>query len=330
VTGGGPWIRRLRAGFLYLAFLVVVTLVLLEAACRLGVIASERRRTERRLAAVSASTRLLVLGDSFSLDQEDLVMGILRDSLEARGVGVLNLARSGTSPLHHLGELRRYGPRYHPDVVLLAFYVGNDFTDTRDDPRGRGPAWERRVKGILANLHVYQVYAEVKTKVVVGGRQAAIRERIEREIGMEVLNPFLYEQAEREPAYVMENLQPSEAIWRTTRTALEEIARETERMGAKLVLCALPHTAQVNRDLHEFLTRIGYRLDEGLLVTQRPQELVGEFCRERGILYHDLLPRFREAGERHLYLDTDIHLNAEGNRFAAEMLGAYLDGLGVW
>jgi hypothetical protein len=81
----------------------------------------------------SDSTRILVLGDSFTEGKHadpgkgfiDLLGGYYKD----RNVIFFNTAVSGYGQNNQLAVLKEYGDAIKPHLVLLCFYAGNDFLD---------------------------------------------------------------------------------------------------------------------------------------------------------------------------------------------------------
>jgi hypothetical protein len=78
--------------------------------------------------------RIVVLGDSFSwaggdLNYVDVLRGLVREHYPAAKIDVINAGY----PMTHTGEqlevLRKYALQYDPDVVVLSFFAGNDFSD---------------------------------------------------------------------------------------------------------------------------------------------------------------------------------------------------------
>jgi hypothetical protein len=105
---------------------------------------------DREPAAHSPGTlRILGLGDSFTfgvhagapdkcfVEQLETRLGrelVLRPRHSAKGpswkaVEVVNAGIDGYGTAQEIGLLQRLDPTLHPNAVLLAFYLGNDFTD---------------------------------------------------------------------------------------------------------------------------------------------------------------------------------------------------------
>jgi hypothetical protein len=94
---------------------------------------------ERNFAAVKSpgSYRIAVVGDSFTFGngvrQQDRYSDLLQAELPAK-FEVLNFGVAGANTPEHLTSIQRIVPQFHPDFVLLQWYV-NDVED--DDSTGR-------------------------------------------------------------------------------------------------------------------------------------------------------------------------------------------------
>src|SRR6185295_6416669 len=88
--------------------------------------------------------RIVALGDSFSFGSvpyQDNYLTLLGRRLgkDTRPVEVINMGVSGAGPQDYLALLLDEGLAYRPDVVLVSFFVGNDFTDTKRVLRSSRP-----------------------------------------------------------------------------------------------------------------------------------------------------------------------------------------------
>jgi len=79
--------------------------------------------------------KILVVGDSFGWagGREGNYTAILERQLENHygyhRIDVINAGYPMTQTAEQLVILKKYGLQYHPDLVILGFYVGNDFID---------------------------------------------------------------------------------------------------------------------------------------------------------------------------------------------------------
>lgn len=84
----------------------------------------------------AADDSVLVLGDSFAFGTGVELDETFQERLESSGavatnrkLRVTNAAMPGNGQTRELQSLDRWAPRVLPDVVVVAFYAGNDFTD---------------------------------------------------------------------------------------------------------------------------------------------------------------------------------------------------------
>src|SRR5882672_1386387 len=83
--------------------------------------------------------RILVVGDSFSWagGREGNYTALLERMFEQRDgthrIDVINGGYSATHTGEQLAMLRKFGLQYNPDLVVLGFFVGNDFVDADPD-----------------------------------------------------------------------------------------------------------------------------------------------------------------------------------------------------
>jgi lysophospholipase L1-like esterase len=91
------------------------------------------RDREHAYERAAGTFRVVVLGDSFmeayQVEVEESLPYRLQDRLAHRGVEVINLGVGGYGTVQEHLYLRDEGLRYAPDLVVLAFYGGNDLVN---------------------------------------------------------------------------------------------------------------------------------------------------------------------------------------------------------
>jgi hypothetical protein len=320
------WLRR----SLFVLYLAIVTLVPLELALRTGWLPNQRFEVLRAIAAErDRPRRLLMLGDSFTIDFEASMARGVAEALRERGFGVLNLAMSGSGPIDYLEQLELAGPVFAPHFVLAHYYAGNDLTDTSEHLRTRGGRiWLRKiVSSTFLGAHLRQLRGARANKSRLDDIEETISSTAARP-----LNPFLLETARVLPQYINANIliEGSAArAWDDVGETLRRIKARTEELGAKLIIVVIPSTVQVNASHMEFYRNLGFEVDPRVLSSDRPQKLLARFCAEERLDLIDLLPAFRAAQPRELYLDNDDHWNTDGNRLATEVIVRALEELNL-
>jgi hypothetical protein len=110
--------------------------------------------------------------------------------------------------------------------------------------------------------------------------------------------------------------------WEQVYAHLGRLFDDCRAHDVPVALLVLPDEFQTNPDLLRLdLAKRGWR--EADIDRTRPQRLLGEFCRRRGVPCLDLLPWFEPAGGR-AYYPNDSHWNREGNHLAAEAVAPWL------
>jgi hypothetical protein len=293
---------------------------------------------------VSTALPVLSLGDSFAfgwgvpLDQT--YSYLVEERLGGpQPVRVVKAAVPGTGPGDQLRLLDTLWDRYQPQVVLLGFFVGNDFTDVQMGGADqfevqdgllirrelRPPSFAARWRQtLLRSSHLLQFLRAVQLS---WGQRAA--QGPGSHAGLSARDPWLWEFAK---VHLRQHPPETARGVAATLTVLDRFQTESSRHGADLVILVIPRSYQIYREeLGELQSAFGIR-DEDLDL-DHPQRILREWARSRHARIVDLLPVFRSHHERNpgtkLYYYPDAHLNAEGHRVAAEALAAFFEQSGL-
>lgn len=313
-----------------------------------GFILSSRgfRTHEYRDRKEAGSLRVVVLGDSFAFDSHGVpirrmwhqVFGRALSKELGRDVEVISLSAPGVGPRFLLRLWELEGQRLSPDLVVLAFFVGNDFTDESGIDLEVGlhkvlVRWSLLVRLVrnVARLHRAGVptgtappepHPPPDARGPQGGYELP---------GYEATydpTAATFERAaylELEQARVSHFAGPPdsrfERIFSDTALVIDRMAREVELAGARFLVMIIPDEAQVDDRLWSEVERrfpSGTRLDR-----DRPQRRLRELFRERGIPFLSLLGPMRDH-EAVLYKPRDTHWNALGNEMAGAALAEFV------
>jgi hypothetical protein len=226
----------------------------------------------------------------------------------ARPVEVINMGISGAGPQDYLALLLDEGLAYRPDLVLVSFFVGNDFTDTKRARRS-----SRLETSAVATVLHYAWGLAFKS----AGRLA-------------VSDPYddaaptwtdaAYLAMEQERSRVYEQGGTGRRIFLDAIDFLARIQAVCAEKNIDLAVAILPDEIQVNPALRErVVPTLG--ADQDRLDFALPNRVLDEQLAARGIDHCDLLDRFLAlSGDEVLYKPNDSHWNRAGNRLAAEAL----------
>ncbi|HET8947024.1 MAG TPA: hypothetical protein VFQ07_08570, partial [Candidatus Polarisedimenticolia bacterium] len=313
------------------------------------------RDRERSVAKPAGGYRILVLGDSFveafQVSLDEAFPAVLEDRLRRRpGGGSTEVLAMGQSGFGTASELMRYldfGAAYDPDVVLLAFYAGNDVRDNsrvfaHDAPglfftlgadgslvldRSRIDALERsrRSAGFFERLGDWSQLAALvsdRLSLLRRERRARLVSRAKTAQAPGVAPPSPEDEAN---VYAEDAGADWREAWRVTEAILGRLAEETAARGSRLAVVSIGTAEQVEEDLGRGVVAASPDRD-----LDRPDRRLQAMTAERGVPCLLLAPGLRaaeEAGEGRLYgfgTRRGGHWNAAGHRVAAGLIERFL------
>jgi hypothetical protein len=238
------------------------------------------------------TVRILGLGDSFAfgwgVESDESLFKVLEKRLDAAAPGryeVVNAGIPGFGTYESLQMLHWLAPRYDPDLVVLAFYEGNDYHNNGDAPRVR----------VIEDGYLRDAPASA------GGPWRTLR-------GKSVLAAL----ADAGLSGLARKRRFASDVART-RALLGEMKASLDARGAPLVVLFIP-----DQDPESYRRpaplRAYDRLASGLGAGEARQALRA-YCGDHGIAWCALSARF-EGEDARLRL-ADTHFNARGHAEAA-------------
>lgn len=288
--------------------------------------------------------RLLVLGDSFceaaQVNLEDTFFRVLQGKLDsATGPSrfeVINTGVSGYGTDRALLFYRHEGRKYAPDDVFL-FFVFNDVRNNdramqlrmygdRNEPYfvlndhsalelrnfpARSSAWAGAKRFVRDRFYLYHFVWNLVHE------NRLSRRAVESNTGV----PFDYR-------VYADPVDPDwDRAWAVTAALLGELAAETARDGARLVVVAVTNDLQLHSDHRERMFAEYPGMREIRWDWGQTHRRLAEICDREGIPLLDLLPPLLAAAERepqrHLH-SYGGHWTVDGHARAAEVLLQHL------
>jgi putative peptidoglycan lipid II flippase len=328
------------------------------------------RGPERPFAKPVGTRRIAVIGDSFvagyGVANEEVLTARLEKLLNSDAkspVEVINLGRTGSSTVRELDLYTLIGRWFQPDVVVLAYFLGNDLREVveehdQEELQGWHPQGtiRRAAYGLCPNIYLelalLKLSAEMR-KSLQPQREGDILAILRRECESRGADYAAVEAAyHRLPEEVRQGLEqgrlrhqqiipacydagrlrrsldpPDEYFqqaWPRTEQHLDLLVSEVAKDHAQLVLLILPDGSQVDPAAHEFTARIGYDVDSAWLTGScRTAEALHDWARRRSVPWLDLTNDFRQSMTP-LYYPQDGHFNPAGQKRAAELLAEFL------
>jgi lysophospholipase L1-like esterase len=291
----------------------------------------------RRPEKAQDACRIVVVGDSLveglHVPETHTLTQVAERRLRAAGhvpVEVWNAGISGTSPALQYLLVRERVVQLRPDLVVLGVFMN----DVSEDQAFRSliafDADGRPQRLLATTSHTAFVPQGVKRFLQRHSRLAVALANVARHRGAAVRRifsegPIEFREGEVPGdifAALREPTTPAlDAAWATTTALIGHIAALATDHGGAFALMIVPVGPQV--DAREWAQgRAVWRLRGN--PSSRPQRILDEWGRSRGVAVLDLTPALRGADDFPLYFPFDGHLTAGGHRVAGEALATFL------
>jgi lysophospholipase L1-like esterase len=298
--------------------------------------------------------RILVLGDSFTaglqVPEEETFAKLLEARLNQHDpktrFEVINAGIIGYGTDKELAYYAHEGYKYQPDLVLLAFFTGNDITDNiwyslyelkenelvpvppSPHEDNLTPNWAKdgslfkKIRNFLyTHSRLYSVSIELLTLSAVQ-RVPAVAQWLVSLGFVELTRPMV----NYGNLYAFRYL-PDEA-WETTRALLVRLNQEVEVHGSQLLVVSLPDETDVDEERRrEILETYAHLTKQEALQGPRPTDRLAEILQQAGIAYVQLLPAlqaYHRQSQSPLYYKYDGHWTPAGHQVAGQAIYEYL------
>jgi hypothetical protein len=249
--------------------------------------------------------RVLGLGDSMVfgvVPYESNFLALIEADLAGHTppVEIVNMGVASIGPRGYLELLADEGLALQPDLVLVSFFIGNDFIEG-DQPQ----PWSY----LLAFARY--LWAEKPRGTLVRGS----RPYQDDEPSFE---PARHLEIERQRATIFRKGNRDFEAWLTSVVRnLARMKRLCDARGSGFLVLVLPDEMQVSPELQaEVFAGLGADLDPSL-----PNRRLARALDDAGLAYFDLLEPMRAASRSaRLYKPRDTHWNVAGNRVAADLI----------
>jgi len=266
--------------------------------------------------------RIVALGDSFAfgvVPYENNYLTLTEELLQQHHpqVDVLNMGIVGTAPVDYWQLLRDEALSFKPDMVLVSFFIGNDFVG----------AHRRRL---------YE-YSYLATLLYRGGRiiLAYRGPWTPRDLAnycddcpSTTETRFLNVEGGRSNKYIKSDKRAARSVG-VAFEYLEKINELCKERGIKLIVALIPDELQINLDLQLSVRQRSHpRLNPSDWDITLPNRAMAGRLSSSGIDYIDLYDPFIAAsGEKRLYKPRNTHWNIAGNQLAANVIASHIEKL---
>ncbi len=247
--------------------------------------------------------RILGLGDSFAfgwgVELPESFYKVLETNLNStpgkkKKFEVVNAGIPGFGTFEAVALTKSIGLKYEPDIVILAFYEGNDYSNNGQAPRAR----EIR-EGYLAD-----VAKENSSMLDFATKNSVLADFVRSRMVSVIQKTHLSKDLEKTKQYLLD-----------LKTALA-------KRGIPLVLMYIPDQDRAVYTRSDFKWKIDRFLGGVNLMDARMA--LEEFCGENKIAFFRLSEQFEHGQSSEELRLKDTHFNAEGHRRAAAELYSFL------
>ena len=312
----------------------------------------------------SNTYRIMVLGDSFveavQVGERERFLARLEELLNAGGgptrYELIDGGCGGWGAVQQLLYLQAEGPRYQPDLVLLAFFVGNDVANNSLELELDGnvnaalkPYFERGRDGKLAFLEPRPPAPSLAEHIGFFLRERSalynvVESGVLQKLSLDDLWASLrdvdasIELRDREAEVYATRLDSRwRDAWAVTDSLLGSINAEAASQGARFGLVVVPSRAQVVPEAWKKLTGedfpSGDRRRARALDPLHPNAMLSGIAGRLSTPLLDLTPTFEKAAAPRnappLYFARDQHWTVAGHDLAARAMADWLRASGL-
>jgi GDSL-like lipase/acylhydrolase family protein len=274
--------------------------------------------------------RIMVLGDSYVAAWEVPLEETFHKRLEARlakenplGRGsyqVIAFGQGRSAQEAEIEWLRKYGPVYKPDVVLLLFFCGNDFMENDPVTFGEASDFGLRYIGKVAprKLKFFR-----RLMIVPSSRLNGLIAEAATEYYAEHLDRFdatisAADLLSPEIGIYRNPLAPEwQAAFERTGKLLEVARHEAKALGARFVLASLSGPQEIG-DLAPAI--LWTEAKDPAFDYDRPDRWVRGWAASHHVPLVELGPPLAKIGRRRVFWKHDQHLNSYGHAVVADLL----------
>ena len=260
--------------------------------------------------------RILGIGDSFSfgiVPYEKNYLTLIESHLSRtkETVEIFNMGIPSIGPKDYLSLLVKEGLDFRPDMVLLSFFIGNDFNDS----------YKRKLYeySYVTSLLHYIISLQPKIE----GRKINQGEYCD-DCPTFTYDDYLAIEYERSHIFNMEYREFPKLFGRSIYY-LSQIKEICDRKGIKFIVVIIPDEIQMNHALRDAVQeKFRFKENKEHWDFKLPNELLAGELNKLEVDYIDLYDFFLAETSEPLYRPRDTHWNIKGNRLAADVIGNYL------
>ncbi|ODS84448.1 MAG: hypothetical protein ABS46_03460 [Cytophagaceae bacterium SCN 52-12] len=271
--------------------------------------------------------RIVGLGDSFTFGvtpypQNFLTIAekIINENAPGRKTEIYNMGIPSIGPREELALLTDEALYWDPDLVMINFFVGNDFFESMRSDKAKFIERYSYTATLLYRIYrmLTKTSRDFKTQYKEGWTTYCDT--------CKTFSPEGYLELQVNRSYIFNTRDPLfESHLADALYFLGKADKICRSRNTRLLVCIFPDESQVNPELQRSvirqLTASGIDPDWD---NSRPNRRLSEELAKMGIPHIDLLPLFEGEKDSACYVPRDTHWNLYGNRLAGSYLAKAL------
>jgi len=289
-------------------------------------------RDREYFAKESDDYRILALGDSFTwggygIASNETFLKILEKRLNEKSPDtnyqVINAGVPGYGTKEEMFYLINRGYKLQPDLVILNFFVGNDFLGNIESEgltakdgilvkkKFKVTTAEKVRSFMLIHLHSYRLIEKKVITLFGNFIEKHIRGKIQQdgyqsELFLKAINDDIKSQID------------------TVKELLNNMNSYLSSNDIKFVIVVIPLKYQVDENLKELFIKNNYRVGEEVDM-EFPEKIIVEWALQNDVSVIDLLPRLSALNQNNdFYWKLNPHFNVKGNEVVGSIIYAEL------
>ena len=270
--------------------------------------------------------RIIGLGDSFAfgvVPYKYNYLTLIENKLNQENnqkIELINMGISGIGPKDYLALLVNEGLALNPDMVLLSFYLGNDFLDNSISGKNRRILKDNDSYVVSFFRSLIEIHSKYQGNIY--------HQNAEYRDDMPTFSDDVYLQMLREKSYIFIE-QPAEPehfqkLFNDALADLLKIKEICDYRNIKLVVVLIPDELQINNQLQAKVAA-DFPVSLDIFDFTLPNKLLSQKLQKENISYIDILNEFQVAAtKKTLYKPNNTHWNIAGNQLAADIIENYL------
>ncbi|MBN1900928.1 SGNH/GDSL hydrolase family protein [Candidatus Sumerlaeota bacterium] len=280
------------------------------------------RDVERDYPKPEGAYRILLIGDSYvqghGVEYEEMFPTVFERNLKAPAgyerCEVIKAGVGGWGPVNELNYLIHEGYKYDPDMVIVAFFTGNDYKDAEE------PGWFVAYRGIRIERPVMEnMNAFVELRIFLRKNCYLYG------IAVDFLKGLKSEERDRDREdiwlleYCMED-KPVPPVGASV-TAFAEFQRWCREHNKELIVMILPHRIQLEKERAKEICK-KYEIEFDTVDLDRLSRVLGDALSEMNIRVMDMTSDLSDYAEKEgaVSFPNDSHYNEKTQEYIGNLM----------